>query len=132
MRKVAVTGGSGGLGRYVVARLEAAGLETAVVDRDPSTEIVADLADLDETRRVADILTEAGVDGLVNNAGAWTPGARYPQAAEAAWLATMTLDLLGPMLLVQRLWDGLEAVVDVGSSGGEGDAPYGSPEDGAA
>jgi NAD(P)-dependent dehydrogenase (short-subunit alcohol dehydrogenase family) len=48
----------------------------------------------------------------------------------------MTLNLLAPMLLTHRLWPTLSAVsgavVNVGSSGGEGDEPYGSPEYGAA
>jgi NAD(P)-dependent dehydrogenase (short-subunit alcohol dehydrogenase family) len=128
MRRVAVTGGAAGLGRVVVALLESRGYDVIVVDRDDG--VVADLSDLDEVRRVAGLLERAGVDGLVNNAGSWSPGAQYPDGD--GWLASMTLDLLTPMLLTQLLWPRLEAVVNVGSSGGEGAEAYGSPEYAAA
>lgn len=52
------------------------------------------------------------------------------------WLSAITLDLLAPMLLTQRLWPILSAVsgavVNIVSSGGLGDGSYGSPEYGAA
>lgn len=46
------------------------------------------------------------------------------------------MNLVAPMLLTQRVWAtlaaGAGAVVNIGSSGGIGDAAYGSPEYGAA
>lgn len=130
MRTVAVTGGAAGLGRSVAELLESRGYDVVVVDREAG--VVADLSDLDEVRRVAGVLEARGVDALVNNAGSWSPGAQYPDADDAVWLSSMTLDLLGPMLLTRLLWQRLEAVVNVGSSGGEGAEAYGSPEYAAA
>lgn len=142
MQTIAITGGAAGLGAVVAEQLRTRGHHIVLVDRDPQAlsaaagpgvrTVVADLCDLDDVRRVAGSLVEAGIDGLVNNAGSWSAGEQYPRAHEQAWLATMTLDLLAPMILVQRLWHQLEAVVNIGSSGGEGPKPYGSPEYGAA
>lgn len=73
---------------------------------------------------------------LVNNAGGWLPGDQYSDTHPESWLSAITLDLLAPMLLAQRLWPmlsaGSGAVVNMGSSEGVGDAAYGSPEYGAA
>ena len=72
----------------------------------------------------------------MNNAGGWHPGQQYPEAPPEAWRRALTLNLVAPMLLTQLLWrevaEGTGAVVNIGSSGGEGDEPYGSPEYGAA
>lgn len=66
----------------------------------------------------------------------WLPGNQYPDAASHDWLSAMTLNLIAPMLLTHRLWLMLSAtsgaVVNIGSSGGLGDDPYGSPEYAAA
>ena len=84
----------------------------------------------------AELARDQRVGILVNNAGAWTTGDQYPDAAPDAWWSAMTLNLLTPMLLTQSLWPTLAsvggAVVNVGSSGGSGDDAYGSPEYGAA
>ena len=51
-------------------------------------------------------------------------------------MSAMTLNLVAPMALTQRLWSALAhrsgAVINIGSSGGIGDESYGSPEYGAA
>jgi NAD(P)-dependent dehydrogenase (short-subunit alcohol dehydrogenase family) len=99
--------------------------------------IVADLGTIPGIHRAADRLVEqCRVGALVNNAGGRLPGAQYPDADPGTWLSAVTLNLLAPMLLTQRLWPVLSAaagaVVNIGSSGGMGDGAYGSPEYGAA
>lgn len=152
---VAVTGAASGLGRIIAGMLLERGRPVAILDRDDQEAhstadelsdrhhievpvIVADLSDIGATGAAADELTRrVQVSALVNNAGGWLPGAQYPDADPDRWLSAMTLNLLAPMLLTQRLWPTLSAassgaVVNIGSSGGLGDAPYGSPEYGAA
>ncbi|ANJ26101.1 SDR family NAD(P)-dependent oxidoreductase [Agromyces aureus] len=152
---VVVTGGASGLGALIAGALLERGRRAILVDRDASAAeraatafedrhgvpvpvVVADLASIAGARAAADALAEPRLEvaALVNNAGAWSAGEQYPAADSDAWLATVTLDLLAPMLLTQHLWHRLAAVggavVNIGSSGGEGDSPYGSPEYGAA
>jgi UDP-glucose 4-epimerase len=66
-RRVLVTGGSGFIGRHVVAVLSAAGARVRVIDLrphpDPSVEIV--LGDLGE-REILDASLEGGVDAIVH------------------------------------------------------------------
>ncbi len=99
--------------------------------------VVADLATIEGIDTAADqLISRFRVGALVNNAGGWLPGEQYPDADRATWLTSITVNLLAPMLLTHRLWATLSArsgaVVNVGSSGGHGDEPYGSPEYGAA
>ncbi len=151
---VAVTGGASGLGRVVAGTLLDRGRSVVLLDRDEEqareaagelagrhgehvSVIVADLGILEGINDAADQLTEQGqVGALVNNAGGWLSGNQYPEARPETWLSAVTLNLLAPMLLTQRLWPILSAasgaVVNIGSSGGLGDAAYGSPEYGAA
>jgi short-subunit dehydrogenase len=152
---VAVTGAASGLGRIIAGLLLGRGRAVAIVDSDDAQAhavadelgdehqievpvVVADLSDIAQARTAADQLIErVEVAALVNNAGGWLPGAQFPDADPDQWLSAMTLNLLAPMLLTQRLWPMLcaasaGAVVNIGSSGGLGDAPYGSPEYGAA
>ena len=161
---VVVTGGAAGLGAVIAETLMAHGHGVLLVDREVAAANVtasdlearhgspvavtgADLSTIDGIHAAADALDGVpGLTALVNNAGSWSTGAQYPDAAPDAWLATLTLDLVAPMLLAQRLWPRLAAVggggaggggvggavVNVGSSGGAGDEPYGSPEYGAA
>jgi NAD(P)-dependent dehydrogenase (short-subunit alcohol dehydrogenase family) len=83
---ILVTGSTDGLGRVVAERLAAAGAMVLVHGRDPAKVdrvageigaargLVADLAVRDDVVRLAD---EAGdLDGLVNNAGVYTPERR--------------------------------------------------------
>jgi NAD(P)-dependent dehydrogenase (short-subunit alcohol dehydrogenase family) len=151
---VVVTGGAAGLGAVIADTLLANGREVLLVDRDAAAAaatsneletrhgslvpvISADLSSIDGIHAAADALDERpDVTALVNNAGGWSIGAQYPDAEPDGWLAALTLDLVAPMLLTQRLWPRLAAaggaVVNIGSSAGEGDQPYGSPEYSAA
>jgi NAD(P)-dependent dehydrogenase (short-subunit alcohol dehydrogenase family) len=152
--EVAITGAAAGLGTYVARALLERGRPVVIIDRDgeqahvTATDlhssygaqvrvIVADLSTMAGIDTAADHLVErGGVGAVVNNAGGWSHGDQFPDAEPEAWLATMTLNLLAPMMLTQRLWPMLSvaggAVVNVGSSGGEGNSAYGSPEYGAA
>lgn len=150
----AVTGAASGLGREIATALLTRGRPVILLDRDadalaatnvdlaprhdvPISQIVADLSTLDGVETAAEqLLAHSGLGALVNNVGGWTPGDQYPQALPEAWLPTLTMNLVAPMLLTQRVWASLAAVagavVNIGSSGGIGDAAYGSPEYGAA
>ena len=153
--RVAITGGASGLGRVIAGTQLARGRSVVLVDRDEEQlqataddlggarhdshvpVIVADLATTEGIQAAADqLLATDGVGELVNNAGGWLPGDQYPEAAPDTWLSALTLNLIAPMLLTQRLWPSLAAasgaVVNIGSSGGVGDEAYGSPEYGAA
>ena len=149
-----VTGAAGGLGRLIAEALADRGRDLVLVDRSPDgledarravedrydvrvVTRVCDLGSADAVRSLgAELARERRVGVLVNNAGAWTAGAQFPDARPDAWWSAMTLNLLTPMLLTQSLWPALAsaggAVVNVGSSGGSGDDAYGSPEYGAA
>jgi NAD(P)-dependent dehydrogenase (short-subunit alcohol dehydrogenase family) len=152
--EVAITGGAAGLGSVVAGALLERGRPVVIIDRDEEQAriaaadlndrcgaqvpvIVADLSTIAGIDTAADRLIERGAVGaVVNNAGGWSRGDQFPDADPEAWLATLTLNLLTPMILTQRLWSMLSvaagAVVNIGSSGGEGDSAYGSPEYGAA
>jgi short-subunit dehydrogenase len=154
MNTVAVTGSAAGLGHVIASRLGAEGHDLVLVDRDAAglgraaeeirndhgVAVEALVGDLSTTTGIESLATDLqryeDLVALVNNAGGWSPGAQYPVAAEDAWMSTMTLNLLAPMVLTQRLWSTLAhrsgAVINVGSSGGIGYEPYGSPEYGAA
>ena len=152
---IAVTGAASGLGRHISIELLTRGRPVILLDRDTDaldaavdelgaqgsratvSAVVADLSTLDGVHAAADeLIGRSDLGGLVNNAGGWLPGDQYPDAAPEAWLSAVTLNLLAPMLLTQRLWPRLAAsagaVVTIGSSGGVGDDAYGSPEYAAA
>ncbi|MFE6256559.1 SDR family NAD(P)-dependent oxidoreductase [Agromyces sp. NPDC057865] len=151
---VVITGGGSGLGVVIADELASRGRPVILVDRDEAAAVAA-AGRLEARHRrpvpvvVADLATPAGVEaagaalerredvgGLVNNAGGWQPGRQYPAAPADAWQRALTLNLVAPMRLTQLLWNavahGTGAVVNVGSSAGEGDEPYASPEYGAA
>jgi NAD(P)-dependent dehydrogenase (short-subunit alcohol dehydrogenase family) len=151
---IAITGAASGLGRVMASTLLERGNRVVLIDKNgeqaqatadelghqfavPVPVIVADLSSIEGVNAAADHLVEqAAVGALVNNAGGWLPGVQYPDVGSSTWLSAITLNLLAPMLLTQRLWPVLSAaggaVVNIGSSGGLGKAPYGSPEYGAA
>ena len=158
-RLAVVTGGGGGLGRELAVGLARVGASVLVVDRDLGA--AEETVDLLRDHRVAawawqaDVTVEAdlvdvaargrdlgGVDLLVNNAGAWSSGAQFPDALPDDWRRTLDLDLVAPMRRIQLFLtdlsgrrgrrDGSAAVVNVASSAALGGEPYGSPEYAAA
>lgn len=153
-----VTGGGDGLGREVAIALSRAGAAVVVADRDLAAAervveevararvrgwaMQADLAEEADVRLLAARVRDlGGADVLVNNAGGWTDGPQFPDAAPAAWSRTLDLNLRSPMLLTQLFLHGLDgrrgrrqpgAVVNVASSAGVERDGYGSPEYAAA
>jgi NAD(P)-dependent dehydrogenase (short-subunit alcohol dehydrogenase family) len=109
-QRVLVTGSTDGLGRRVAAELAALGARVLVHGRDPGkveqaageagaeAGLVADLASLDEVRRLAE---EAGeLDTLVNNAGVMEP--RRRESADGFEL-TFAVNYLSHFLLTELL-----------------------------
>lgn len=161
-RTVVVTGAGAGLGREIALRFARAGAGVVAVDRDRAAaddtagllracrvqawSVQADVTSEDDLGLLAARLRDlGGADVLVNNAGGWTPGDQFPDAAPESWSATLDLNLRAPMRLTQLFLDGLDdrrgrvgepgepgAVVNVSSSAALGDEPYGSSEYAAA
>ncbi|WP_327287714.1 SDR family NAD(P)-dependent oxidoreductase [Streptomyces sp. NBC_01198] len=149
---IVVTGGAAGLGYAIAEELVARGRGVVLLDRDETAlkasverlggrdravGLTGDLSTVEGVRTAASALLARGdIGGLVNNAGGWLPDEQYPDAGPERWMAALTLNLTAPMLLTHLLWPMLStaagAVVNIGSSGGLGDAAYGSPEYGAA
>lgn len=154
-RLAVVTGAGSGLGRDLAVALARQGAAVLVVDRDGGAAeavagevtaarvrgwaLQADVAEDAEVRLVAERARDlGGADLLVNNAGGWTPGEQWPQAAAEDWSRTLDLNLRTPMLLTQLFLadlagrrgrtDGSPAVVNIASSAGVEDTAYGSPE----
>ena len=148
-----VTGAGEGTGRAIGERLAAGGAAVALTDVSGAEETVAsiraaggraasvpaDLTSPDGVRRAVDFAVDTfgGLDILVNNAGGIpyrTPG--YPVADPTDWVGVLDLNLRAPLLAIQAslpaLADGGGVVVNIGSTAGLGDAPYHSPEYGAA
>ena len=149
-----VTGAGAGLGRALALGLAEAGAGVLVADIDeaaaeqtatlarkygvPATAVPSDIRDAEEAHRLIRLAEEAGGPHiLINNAGGWSEDQQYPDAPAPVWTATLTLNLIAPMLLTQlaiepmrRLGGG--AVLNIASSAGIGNQAYGSPEYGAS
>ena len=148
--KVAVVTGAGaGLGRLLAAGLAEAGAQVLAADIDEAAAdetarlvggraVHCDVTNPAAAERLIELaITLGGPHVLVNNAGGWTPGEQYPVAGPADWGTTLDLNLRAPMHLTQLVLEpmtrlGGGAVLNIASSAGVGDAPYGSPEYGAA
>jgi NAD(P)-dependent dehydrogenase (short-subunit alcohol dehydrogenase family) len=128
--RVAVTGGTSGLGLALVHALHARGAQVAFVARDatrvrrvaaelPGTHgIVGDIASKDDTHRIAMQITAAlgGLDVLVNNASSLGP---VPLALLAdtdceALEAALATNLVGPFRLTKALLGALGAAAREG------------------
>jgi NAD(P)-dependent dehydrogenase (short-subunit alcohol dehydrogenase family) len=126
-QRILITGSTDGLGRRVAAELASRGARVLVHGRDPAkveraaaqagaeAGLVADLAELDQVRRLAG---EAGpLDALVNNAGVIEPERR--ESADGHEL-TFAVNYLSHFLLTQLLLPHLREparIVNVSSIG---------------
>lgn len=122
--RVAITGGTAGLGRALVAQFAARGAEVAFVARTPEAVaetaretgahgIVGDVGDKAEIYPIAlQILGRLdGLDLLINNASSLGP-ARLTRLAETACEdleAALAVNLLGPFRLTKALFGALAA-----------------------
>ena len=119
-----VTGGGTGIGRAAAIALADRGATVIVVGRrqepldevvtligDSASAITADLADPDDTERLArEVLAQHGhVDILINNAG-FSSKVRSPRYTSAdEWRAVMDVNTLGPMVLTRELLPAMSA-----------------------
>ncbi len=144
-RPVVVTGGAGGIGSAIVARLVEDGHPVAVLDLHPAAAPTAgapgsvfpypcDIADLDAVEQaVAEFEAEAGAPfGLVNNAG-WDRALPFLETGPDLWEKVIDVNLRGPVnvthAVLRRLAEaGRGRVVsiasDAGRVGSSGEAVY--------
>jgi NAD(P)-dependent dehydrogenase (short-subunit alcohol dehydrogenase family) len=115
-----VTGGAGGIGAAIVARLERDGHDVVVADRVPGPSgrfVACDLLDLETT--LAALRGACGqVDILVNCAGIVEPR-RLGENTPADWDAVYGVNARAPLFLVQGLLDRMArgaAIVNVAST----------------
>ena len=95
-RRALVTGGARGIGRAIVDRLEASGVEVVAPARQDLD--LARPGSVDEFFAV----NGAGFDILVNNAGVNIPGDLVDYSAED-WRHTIEVDLTAPFLLAKAV-----------------------------
>ena len=149
-----VTGAAVGIGRAIATRLAAEGAAVVVGDVDAAGGgetvrrieasggaarfVRADLTDPDDVRALVEAARawHGALGILVNNAGGGGHiPPHFPDATPEQWGATLDLNLRGAMLATQlalTAMDGRGAVVNVASSAGAEETPYGSPEYAAA
>ena len=133
---VLVTGATSGIGRAVVARLRAAGMEVFAVGRNEAalaalasefgaTPIQADVRD---PGRIIDAVKGRPIDVLVNNAGILSTRARFQDIDPAEIDAMIDVNLKAPMHLTRLMLPDMIArrrghLIFVGSSGGRAAYP---------
>lgn len=123
MRSILVTGGGTGIGRAIAEKFASGGDRVFIVGRrkdvldkvvgdHPGLEInpvSADLTKLEDVRRVVEVLGQAPVDVLVNNAGGiikdQKPGL---EGALDAYQRTIESNLISAMILTEALWQNLK------------------------
>jgi NAD(P)-dependent dehydrogenase (short-subunit alcohol dehydrogenase family) len=108
-----VTGGTKGIGKAIVRRLEQAGATVIVTARNQPDEqdatctfIPADLSRAEEVNKVANIINEqfGHVDILINNMGANTyPGGGFSTLTDEHWTQALQLNLLSSVRLDKAL-----------------------------
>ncbi len=140
-RTALVTGGASGIGLAIARRLQADGLQVAVLDLDRPqarevaaghglTFIGADLSRREDCRRAVDDAVAAlgGLDVLVNNAGFQhiAPLAEFP---EDTWDAMLHVMLTAPFLLSRYAWahltrSGQGRIINIASIHGHVASPF--------
>jgi NAD(P)-dependent dehydrogenase (short-subunit alcohol dehydrogenase family) len=128
-----VTGGERGIGRAIADALAARGAAVVVADLD-GRDVQVDLTRPGEVERMIDeaVRLHGRIDILVNNAGGYEQPV-FPEAPPAHWRRTLELNLGAVMLAIQHVVPLMEAsgsgaIVNVASSAGLGDEPYGGVE----
>ncbi len=136
MKNAVVTGGGSGIGRAIVARLRADGLNVATLDLNPSDDEFGFTADVTDRAQV-----DAALDGireklgpvtvLVNSAGL-EKFKRFTDLEFADWQRVIDVNLNGVFHCIQAvLPDMLEAgwgrIVNISSSSTHSGQPYMSP-----
>ncbi len=123
-RRCLVTGAAAGIGRRIAARLASEGMQATLLDIDPAVEdvarsmsassIVADLADVSETRRV---LAEDGRHGpywlVVNNAGVFSKAPLLETTLEE-WDRVQRVNARSMVVVMQEL---VPAMISAGAGG---------------
>jgi len=117
-KRALVTGGTGGAGAAIAARLRAAGARVVVTARTlpedyptPDLFIPGDIATREGSAAVVDwILDDGGVDIVVHTAGGSNaPSGGFAALTEEQWLAELNLNLLGAVRLDRGLLPGMIA-----------------------
>lgn len=100
--RVAVVGGSSGVGEALVAQLRDRGARVAVVDLNPAAEIVADISKPDDcARAIAEAIEQlGGLDGLAITAGL-TGYASISDTDPERWEHTLQVNLIAAGLLTR-------------------------------
>lgn len=121
---VAITGGSGDLGRRITQRLVAGGAEVVVLDRNPPASpdvqyIAGDLSTAAGVEEAAGGLAGSGCDVLINLAGVQYCGPVEGESPEQL-ARTFTVNLLAPIRLTQAVLPHMRAqrcgqIVNIGS-----------------
>jgi 3-oxoacyl-[acyl-carrier protein] reductase len=139
MEKTAlVTGGSKGIGLAVATELLKEGFRVAIcarsveeledarrsLDSDHLVAVPADLAEVEDCRRVVDAAVTAfgSIDAVINNAGVYTPGS-LAELSATDWDHTLNVNLRAPFLIAQAahahmVRAGAGTVVNIASTNG--------------
>ena len=102
-RRALVTGGTGGLGRAIVARLCEDGFDVVAADLVPQRSgPVSALVDVTDSLSVGKLVADRGpFEVLVNNAGIAGPSAAVEHYPVAAWRRVLEVNLTGAFLCIQ-------------------------------
>ena len=118
MKNVLITGGNSGIG-YATAKLcKEKGYEVTIIGRDPErvgkaseelnvTGLIANVANIEDLKKVASGFLESGLDALINNAGV-TRVASLSENTESLYNEIFNTNIRGPMMLSQFLLPALE------------------------
>jgi short-subunit dehydrogenase len=118
-KRIALTGGAGGIGSVLADKMLRSGAHVTVIDRNPAADIVADLGSEESLSSLTARLAQAAPDVLVNLAGLLYFGGFAEQ--QPAQLATMMkVNLEAPMRLAQAVIPAMRGrgrghIVNIGS-----------------
>ena len=119
-RHVLITGGTGGLGKALVAELTRYGAKVTSIGRDDGETIRVDLSNAEDVARVCRDIANMDVDILIHNAGLQYFG-RMQEQPEVLLKAMVAVNLQTPLLLTRALLPsmlerGIGQVVMIGST----------------